>query len=54
MGFGNGEWDFGTGVVSGEKLASKDRAESPARSERPKERQRTNGKGLKFIECDNG
>ena len=36
MGFGNGKWDSGTGIGErGGNEASKDIAESPARSERP-------------------
>ena len=36
MGFGNGKWDSGTGIWErGGNEASKDIAESPARSERP-------------------
>ena len=38
MGFGNGDLGFGTGVGSGENLASKDRAESPTRSGTPKKK----------------
>ena len=38
MGFGDGEWDLGTGNLGVERNeASKDIAESPARSERPKQ-----------------
>ena len=44
MGFGNGKWDSGTGIWErGGNEASKDIAESPARSERPKEGQKVNG-----------